>query len=236
MRILRLLSAAVIMSLILSCGKGNEETLVDENEISVTGEAEDVHCFGATLCGYAHLTAQMSDKNTHYGIEISDDKVSLEMGKGQKVEGTEIFGDGLYKVVKLLEHNRTYYYRSYLQFKGHYYGEIRQVTTPDISLKVYTDEVEFLGNGSVKWNGHITFDGKEPGGTYRFDYGTSPDKLDKYTNPFSKDLGILNYSYTTNKDGVSLESGVTYYYKARVTLISKGNIVREGEVKSFKMP
>ena len=39
MRILRLLSAAVIMSLILSCGKGNEETLVDENEISVTGEA-----------------------------------------------------------------------------------------------------------------------------------------------------------------------------------------------------
>ena len=234
MRILRLLSAVVFVALTMSCGKNK----VDEGTLSVTGGAEDVYCFGATLCGYAYLTNDMSEKTVKYGIDVSDDKVALEGGKAsESIKGSDRFGDGLYKVKTVVQHNRTYYYRSWLSFQEKvYYGEIRQFTTPDISLKVFTDDVEISGK-TVVFNGHITFEGLEPGGLYWFQYGTSADNLDKKTPPFDKGTGPLTFSYTHDNNLYTwLESGKTYYYKAKVSLTSPDGTTREGEVKSFTMP
>ena len=231
---------SAILVLTYSCRKGNNTDNTDNQENSnllentgepsVTAGVEDLSFFMVTLCGY-------HNEYGVFGFFLNTDKDDLEIGFHNEMlhmDKYTIQHGLLYKIKTTIKPNTTYYFRSYCEVgEARYLGEIMSFTTPEFSVKAFTDDAVVKSPVEVELNAHFSVEGPVPNCHCVFQYGTDPDHIDQNFPAIINEKGSTSFFTTANLPQI----GVTYYYKAKVRVaVDGGEMESDGEVKMFIVP
>ena len=240
MRKLVSLFLSALLVLTLSCRKDNNSENTDNTENSnllentgepsVTAGVEDLSFFMVTLCGY-------HNEYGVFGFILNTDKDDLENGFHNEtlhMDNYTIQHGLLYKIKTTIKPNTTYYFRSYCEVgEARYLGEIMSFTTPEFSVKAFTDDAVVKSPVEVELNAHFSVEGPVPNCHCVFQYGTDPDHIDQNFPAIINEKGSTSFFTTANLPQI----GVTYYYKAKVRVaVDGGEMESDGAVKSFIVP
>ena len=196
-------------------------TIEKPKGLTITGAALEITEYKAILSGYANLTPDLGDVTM--GILCSKDE-NPTLDNSLELTSKELDGNNMYTVLaQNLDHNTTYYYKSFVCYGGIYrFGEVRSFTTRDFEVLVKTEKEATAYTFRARFNGSYSIDGVEHPKRVRmyFLYDTEANSIEAFLESKSREesestSGNINGKFSLNTYH-TLKHNTIYYYVACV--------------------
>lgn len=199
-----------------------DNTVNDEDEVTVTGQVTNIAPYSATIFSWANVLDNYSSDIQIGVIYCTTGTPNKNNGERRNISKSSINSDASFYInVTGLAPSTTYYYRSYVYMSGMwFYGQIKSFTTEKSVFYLNSGEASKITCYSAKVSGELKVDNINSYTNlyYGICYSADTIPIINYDDPNSRTRSA--YANDINSEGVfnsqlrALTGSTTYYYRS----------------------